>query len=69
MGKGEFISPGDLDLVTITDDPQEAVNIILDYERRVGPPDCAEGVCLRNMYSSHPSEKRPDGCHGRRCRT
>jgi uncharacterized protein (TIGR00730 family) len=34
----KFISPGDLDLVTITDDPQEAINIILDYERRVGPP-------------------------------
>jgi hypothetical protein len=27
-----------LDLVTITDDPQEAISIILDYERRVGPP-------------------------------
>jgi uncharacterized protein (TIGR00730 family) len=35
----EYISPGDLDLLTITDDPQEAVNVILDYERRVGPPD------------------------------
>lgn len=36
--KNNFISPGDLSLVTITDDPQEAVRIILDYERRVGPP-------------------------------
>jgi uncharacterized protein (TIGR00730 family) len=35
----KFISPGDLDLFTVTDDPQEAVDIILDYERRVGPPD------------------------------
>jgi uncharacterized protein (TIGR00730 family) len=34
----EFISPGDLDLFKITDDPNEAVHIILDYERRVGPP-------------------------------
>jgi uncharacterized protein (TIGR00730 family) len=34
-----YISPGDLDLVTITDDPQEVVRIILDYERRVGPPE------------------------------
>ena len=33
-----FISPGDLDLVTVTDDPQEAIDIVLDYERRVGPP-------------------------------
>jgi uncharacterized protein (TIGR00730 family) len=35
----EYISPGDLDLFTLTDDPQEAINIILDYERRVGPPE------------------------------
>jgi uncharacterized protein (TIGR00730 family) len=35
----KFISPGDLDLVTVTDDPQEAINVILDYARRVGPPD------------------------------
>jgi uncharacterized protein (TIGR00730 family) len=34
-----FISPGDLDLFTLTDDPQEVVDIILDYMRRVGPPD------------------------------
>jgi uncharacterized protein (TIGR00730 family) len=33
------ISPGDLDLFTITDDMEEAIRIILDYERRVGPPD------------------------------
>lgn len=37
--KTGFISPGDLDLLTLTDDPQEAIDIILDYERRVGPPD------------------------------
>src|SRR5258707_6440149 len=34
-----FIGPGDLDLFKITDDPEEAVNIILEYERRVGPPE------------------------------
>lgn len=34
-----FIDADDLKLVTITDDPREAVEIILDYERRVGPPD------------------------------
>ena len=39
LGKGAFISPGDMDLVTLTDDPQEAISIILDYERRVGPPE------------------------------
>ena len=39
LGKGKFIGPLDLNLVTITDDPQEALNIILDYERRVGPPE------------------------------
>jgi uncharacterized protein (TIGR00730 family) len=36
---GKFISPGDLDLFTITDDPQEVLDIILDYKRRVGPPE------------------------------
>jgi uncharacterized protein (TIGR00730 family) len=35
--KHSFISPGDLDLVTVTDDPQKAVRTILDYLRRVGP--------------------------------
>jgi uncharacterized protein (TIGR00730 family) len=35
----QLISPGDLDLFKITDDPQEVIDIILDYERRVGPPD------------------------------
>lgn len=34
-----YISRGDLDLYKVTDDPQEAVEIILDYERRVGPPE------------------------------
>ncbi|HWQ90980.1 MAG TPA: LOG family protein, partial [Clostridia bacterium] len=35
----DYISPGDLDLMTITDDPQEVIDVILDYERRVGPPE------------------------------
>src|SRR5437667_3663061 len=30
-----FISPGDRDLFTVTDDPQEVINVILDYVRRV----------------------------------
>ncbi|MEI6567833.1 MAG: TIGR00730 family Rossman fold protein [Verrucomicrobiota bacterium] len=34
-----LISPGDLDLLTITDDPLEVLKIVKDYERRVGPPD------------------------------
>jgi len=33
-----LVSPGDLDLFKLTDDPAEAVRIILDYERRVGAP-------------------------------
>ena len=33
-----LISQGDLDLVTITDDVEEAIELILDYRRRVGPP-------------------------------
>ena len=39
--KGKFISPGDLELVTVTDDAQEAIRIITDYMRRVGPPESA----------------------------
>ena len=33
-----FISPGDLGLVTVTDDPARAVSIILDHQRRMKPP-------------------------------
>jgi uncharacterized protein (TIGR00730 family) len=37
--RDQFINPGDLDLVTVTDDPQQAIEIILEYERRVGAPE------------------------------
>ena len=36
--KDKLISPGDLDLVKMTDSVAEVVEIIRDYERRVGPP-------------------------------
>jgi hypothetical protein len=36
--KHNFISPNDLDLVTVVDKPEQAIERILDYERRVGPP-------------------------------
>ena len=36
--KDKFISHGDLDLLKITDDVHEVIEIIRDYERRVGPP-------------------------------
>jgi len=39
LAPNDYISPGDLDLFKITDDPQEAIDIILDYLRRVGPPE------------------------------
>lgn len=39
LDKGGFISPGDLDLIVVTDDPKVAVDVILDYRRRVGTPD------------------------------
>jgi uncharacterized protein (TIGR00730 family) len=39
LEKRGFIGRGDLELVTITDDPQEVIAIILDYKQRVGPPD------------------------------
>ena len=38
LEKDKLISPGDLGLVKITDDVDEAIAIIRDYERRVGPP-------------------------------
>ncbi len=38
LEKDKLISPGDLDLVQITDDVDEVIQIIRDYERRVGPP-------------------------------
>jgi uncharacterized protein (TIGR00730 family) len=34
----KHIGPEDLNQFKLTDDPAEAVRIILDYERRVGPP-------------------------------
>jgi len=39
LGKNGYISPGDLDLVTLTDDPQEVIKQVLDYKRRIGPPE------------------------------
>jgi uncharacterized protein (TIGR00730 family) len=37
-GRHHYISPNDLDLITVVDKPQQAIEVILDYERRVGPP-------------------------------
>ena len=34
-----YISPGDLDLVQLVDEPQEAIDLILEYQRRVSPPE------------------------------
>ncbi len=39
LEKGRFISPGDLDLLTLTEEAQEAIDLILDYQRRVGLPE------------------------------
>ncbi|PYI80482.1 MAG: TIGR00730 family Rossman fold protein, partial [Verrucomicrobia bacterium] len=36
--KNNFISPVDLELLTLTDDPEEAIKIILDFQRNVGAP-------------------------------
>jgi uncharacterized protein (TIGR00730 family) len=35
----KMIGEEDLELCTVTDDPHEAVSVILDYLRRVGPPE------------------------------
>jgi uncharacterized protein (TIGR00730 family) len=37
--KNKFIGPADLELFTITDDPQEAVDLIIAYEHTVSTPD------------------------------
>jgi predicted Rossmann-fold nucleotide-binding protein len=39
LARNKFIAAGDMDLFNITDDPEEAIALILDYERRVGPPE------------------------------
>lgn len=39
LEKTNFVGPEDMKLFTVTDDPQEAVDVILDYMRRVGPPE------------------------------
>ena len=39
LENGKFIGQEDLELCTITDDPEEAVAVVLDYLRRVGPPE------------------------------
>ena len=39
MEKDGYINRGDLELVTITDDPDEVVETILQYQRRVGIPE------------------------------
>jgi uncharacterized protein (TIGR00730 family) len=39
LEEANYISPGDLELFKITDDPQEAIDIIIEYERRIGPPE------------------------------
>jgi uncharacterized protein (TIGR00730 family) len=36
--KRHLISPGDLDLLSLTDKPEEVIDLILDYQRRVGVP-------------------------------
>jgi uncharacterized protein (TIGR00730 family) len=39
LEKSSLISVGDLDLVQIVDTPEEAIEIVRDYLRKVGPPD------------------------------
>jgi uncharacterized protein (TIGR00730 family) len=38
LEKNGMISVGDMDLFSVTDDPKEVVEIVLDYLRQVGPP-------------------------------
>jgi len=36
--RNKYISPNDLDLLTVTDDVEEVVAVIREYLQRVGPP-------------------------------
>ena len=39
VGQSRFINPDDLELMTVVEEPQEAIDVILDYLQRVGPPE------------------------------
>jgi len=39
LDRNQYIGAGDLKLLTLTDDVNEAVEVILEYLRRVGPPE------------------------------
>ena len=38
LERNEFINPDDLELVTVTDDVQQAIDMMVDYRRRVSTP-------------------------------
>ena len=38
LESNEFINPDDLELVSVTDDVQEAIDLMVDYRRRVSAP-------------------------------
>jgi len=46
LGRGKFISPGDMELMTLTDDPQKAIRAIRDFQRTAGvvPPRFAKSI-------------------------
>ena len=39
LEKDGFISSGDLGLVQLVDEPQEVIDLVLEYQRRVSPPE------------------------------
>jgi len=39
LEKSAFVSPGDVELATVTDSVEAALELILDYQRQVGPPE------------------------------
>jgi uncharacterized protein (TIGR00730 family) len=39
LEKSAYVTPGDLDLVQFVDEPKAAIDIILEYQRRVSPPE------------------------------
>ena len=54
-----FISPEDLDVFTVQDDPEDAVRIIVDFKETQGPGGLAMPPGM-TKGQAHPYEPKPD---------
>jgi uncharacterized protein (TIGR00730 family) len=55
LAEHEFISPEDLDVFTVADNPDDAVKIIVEFRKKEGPGGLAmpPGMKTRNGFSDH----------------